>query len=358
MQPGRFPGRDLPGACQTAWSALAREPGLGWSGEGVELANEVVCAGILVADHVHTPMDALPEEGHLVAVERMYLLTGGCAANVAVNIARQGIRVGVVGKVGNDFFGRFVREDLDGQGVDTGCLAVSAAEQTSQTMILLCKGQDRRFVHTFGANRDFRVADIPWTALAGSRIFYLGGYLVMPGIVPAELGDLFRRCREAGILTVLDVVIPAGFRYTGELEPVLPHTDVFLPNNDEGEMLTGEADPVQQALSLRRKGTGTVVVTLGEHGLLLADRDGMRRATHFPSEVVDQTGAGDAFCAGFLTGLVRGQSMDDCLNYGSALGAACVRSIGCYQGVFAGVQAAEFLREHRLHIVPLTPSIG
>jgi len=316
--------------------------------------NEVVCAGILVADHVHTPMDALPAAGHLVAVDRMFLLTGGCAANVGVNVARQGLRVGVVGKVGDDFFGRFVREDLEGQGVDTHDVAVSQQEQTSQTMILLCKGEDRRFVHTFGANQEFQVQDIPWKAVRQARVFYLGGYLVMPGIEPTELGKLFQRCRRNGIRTVLDVVIPAGFRYRGELESVLPHTDVFMPNNDEGEMLTGEPEPVDQALALRRKGTGTVVVTLGEHGLLLADETGLRRASHFPSEVVDQTGTGDAFCAGFITGMVRGLSVEGCLEYGSALGASCVRSIGCYQGVFTGAQAAEFLRENHLQIHRLT----
>src|SRR4051812_1596906 len=122
--------------------------------------SEVVCAGILVADHVCTPMERLPEEGHLVAVEAMHLLTGGCAANVAVNVAKQGIGAAVVGKVGSDAWGRFIRDDLAAHGVDTGGLLVSPVRQTSQTMILLCKGQDRRFVHTFGANAEFRIADV------------------------------------------------------------------------------------------------------------------------------------------------------------------------------------------------------
>src|SRR5437762_13429408 len=117
-------------------------------GQGIE----VVCAGILVADHVCTPMERLPEEGHLVAVEGMRLLTGGCAANVAVNVAKQGIGAAAVGKVGEDFWGRFIREDLAARGVDTSQVFVSASRQTSQTMILLCKGQDRPVGHTFGAN--------------------------------------------------------------------------------------------------------------------------------------------------------------------------------------------------------------
>ncbi len=320
----------------------------------MEPQNDVVCAGILVADHVCTPMAALPSAGQLVAVDRMFLLTGGCAANVAVNLAKQGLQVGVAGRVGNDYWGRFVREDLAGRGLDTRGILVSEDSQTSQTMILLCKGEDRRFVHTFGANADMRVSDIDRHSLPGTRVFYVGGYLVMPRFEAEELADLFRFCREHGVRTVLDVVIPTGFRYGGELEGVLAYTDVFLPNNDEAEMLTGEAEPARQAEVLHQRGAGTVVVTMGGEGMVYTGEDGrIWRAAHFPSEVVDQSGAGDAFCAGFIAGMVRGVSLEECLQYGSALGASCGRSMGCYEGVFTGTQAEDFLRENRLAVQPL-----
>jgi len=311
---------------------------------------EVVCAGILVADHVCTPMDHLPEEGHLVAVERMFLLTGGCAANVGVNVAKQGVGVTVLGAVGDDSWGRFVREDLAARGVDTGRVRVVPDLHTSQTMILLCKGQDRRFVHTFGANAAFRAADVDPDSLAGARVFYLGGYLAMPGLVPEDLAALFAACRARGMQTVLDVVVPTGAEAAGALAPVLPHTDVFLPNNDEAEILTGEVRPERQARRLLEMGVETVVVTLGGDGLLFARGDELGRADHYPSEVVDQTGAGDAFCAGFITGMVRGLDLRGSVEYGSALGASCVRSIGCYQGVFDRAQAEAFVAEHPLPV--------
>lgn len=313
---------------------------------------QVVCAGILVADHVCTPMERLPEAGRLVAVDAMYLLTGGCAANVAVNVAKQGIRVSVVGKVGDDFWGRFIREDLAAHGVDTRGVRATPTFQTSQTMILLCRGEDRRFVHTFGANRDFRAEDIDPAALEEAAVFYVGGYLVLPALLPERLGALFRRCRERGVRTVLDVVIPTGFVYRGELEPVLPYTSVFLPNNDEAEMLTGSADPRRQIACLRAWGAETVVITMGGAGLLFNRGEDLLRADPFPSEVVDQTGAGDAFCAGFIAGMVRGMDLEGCVRYGSALGASCVRSIGCYQGVFDAAEAEAFLARNRLEIRP------
>ncbi len=311
----------------------------------------VVCAGILVADHVCTPMERLPAAGHLVAVDRMFLLTGGCAANVAVNIARQGITVRTLGRVGRDAFGDFIRDDLRRLGVDTGGIAVSEQEPSSQTMILLCRGEDRRFVHTFGANREFVVSDISEASLEGAEVLYVGGYLVLPGFNPAELASRFADCRRRGMRTVLDVVIPTGFESSGELDAVLPHTDIFLPNNDEAEILTGEIDPVRQAKALLDRGVGTVVITLGSDGLLFSDGGEFWRAGHFPVEVIDQTGAGDAFCAGLISGLVEGMSLAAAIHYGSALGMSCVRSIGCYQGVFTAAEARVFLRENPLEIV-------
>lgn len=314
---------------------------------------EVVCAGILVADHVCTPMETLPAAGRLVAVDKMYLLTGGCAANVAVNVAKQRIPVRALGKVGDDYWGRFVREDLASRGVDTSQIGVSSTAQTSQTMILLCKGEDRRFVHTFGANGEFRAGDVTPEHLRRAGVFYLGGYLIMPSFVPDELAALFRCCRSRGIRTVLDVVVPTGYRCDGGFEGVLPYTDVFLPNNDEAEVLTGESDPVAQAAALRARGAGTVVITMGGEGVVFSQSEGTWRASHFHSEVVDQTGAGDAFCAGFIAGMVRGMDLRDCVEYGSALGASCVRSIGCYEGVFTPEQTRAFLAEQRLHVEPV-----
>ncbi len=305
-----------------------------------------------MADHVCTPMAALPPEGQLVAVEEMYLLPGGCAANVAADVARQGIGVAVAGCVGDDVWGRFLRAELKARGAGCAGLRVAAGQQTSQTMILLCRGEDRRFVHTFGANRALRAAVFDRDLLAAARVFYLGGYLVMPGMLPGETADLFRFCREQGVTTVLDVVVPAGFRYGGELEPVLPYTDLFLPNDDEGKLLTGESDPVRQIRSLVARGASTVAVTLGGEGIVFTENGGLQRATAHQVEVVDQSGAGDAFAAGVIAGLVHGLDLRGCLAYGSALGAGCVRAIGCLEGVFTAPEAERFMADHPLDFTP------
>src|SRR5262249_53060948 len=116
--------------------------------------SEVLCAGIIVADHVCSPISHLPAAGELVTTDRMLLTIGGCAANVAVDLVKMGVRSAVVGRVGGDVFGRIVADLLDETGVDVSALKVSPEAETSQTLIVNVAGQDRRFIHTFGANAE------------------------------------------------------------------------------------------------------------------------------------------------------------------------------------------------------------
>src|SRR4051794_19947618 len=139
---------------------------------------EVLCAGIVVADHVSSPIHHLPEAGELVLADQLLLTIGGCAANVAVDLVKLGRSAGVGGCVGDDVFGRVVAEMLRERQVDVSALQVKAGQDTSQTLIVNVAGQDRRFIHTFGANGVFEAADIGARA-ASCKVLYLGGYLLM-----------------------------------------------------------------------------------------------------------------------------------------------------------------------------------
>src|SRR5437588_5197104 len=166
-------------------------------------AVDVLCAGIIVADHVCAPISHLPAAGELVMADRMLLTIGGCAANAAVDLAKMGVRSAVVGRVGGDVFGRVVAEMLGQSGVDVSALRVTPGAETSQTLIVNVRGQDRRFIHTFGANAAFRPADIPLERVRGCRVLYLGGYLLMPDVRQEELVPVFAAARQAGAKTVL-----------------------------------------------------------------------------------------------------------------------------------------------------------
>jgi sugar/nucleoside kinase (ribokinase family) len=311
---------------------------------------DVLCAGILVADHVCTPIDHLPAAGELVLADRLLLTLGGCAANVAVGLAKMGVAAAVAGRVGGDVFGRVVADLLSEARVDVSAVTVTPGVDTSQTLIVNVKGQDRRFIHTFGANAAFRSADIPADMAARCKVLYLGGYLIMDRVTQEELVPVFTAARRGGARTVLDVVTPGPGAYLPRLEKLLPHVDIFLPNDHEAALITGESDPVRQAERFRALGAGTVIITLGDRGaVLVGDRARLRSGT-FRVDFVDGSGGGDAFAAGYIDGLLRGLDEAGCLRVASALGASCVRAIGTTTGVFTRAECDAFLQANVLAI--------
>ncbi|HEV3262741.1 MAG TPA: carbohydrate kinase family protein [Gemmataceae bacterium] len=311
---------------------------------------DVLCAGIVVADHVCTPIPHLPAAGELVLADRLILTIGGCAANAAVDLVKMGVPTSIVGRVGGDIFGRVVADLLREHGVDVAALQVSPQADTSQTLIVNVAGQDRRFIHTFGANADFRAADIPPERVARCRVLYLGGYLILPSVRQEELIPVFAAARAAGAKTVLDVATPGPADYLSRLEGLLPHVDVFLPNNHEAELIAGEVDPVRQADLFRRLGAGTVVITMGGDGSVLVSEHTRLRAGVYSVPFVDGTGGGDAFDAGYIYGLLHNLDAENCLRVASALGASCVRAIGTTPGVFTRAECEVFLRQQALRI--------
>ena len=303
---------------------------------------DVLCAGIIVADHVCSPIDHLPEPGELVLADKLLLTMGGCAANVAVDLAKLGASAAVAGLVGDDVFGRVVSDMLRGRGVDVSAVGTARGHDTSQTMIVNVAGQDRRFIHTFGANAAFTAADIPAERAARCKVLYLGGYLLMNEVRPQELREVFAAARRGGAKTVLDVVTPGPADYLSRLEPVLPEVDVFLPNNLEAELITGEYDPLAQAERFHALGAKTAIVTLGDRGAVLVT-DGKRlRVGAFAVPFVYGRGGGDAFAAGYIDGMLRGLDAEGCLWRASAVGASCVRAIGTTTSVFTREECEAF----------------
>jgi sugar/nucleoside kinase (ribokinase family) len=313
-------------------------------------ATDVLCAGIIVADHVSSPISHLPAPGELVLADQLLLTIGGCAANVAVDLGKLGVQAAVVGRVGGDVFGRVVSDMLREQRIDVSLMQVTPQMDTSQTMIVNVAGQDRRFIHTFGANAAFRAADIPLDRVAKCRILYLGGYLLMEAMLQDELVPVFAAARRSGAKTVLDVVTPGAADYMSRLEKLFPHVEVFLPNNHEAQLITGETDPLKQAELFHRLGAATVIVTLGDGGAVLMSKGVRLRSGTYKVPFVDGTGGGDAFAAGYIYGLLEGLDAEGCLRTGSAVGASCVRAIGTTKGVFTRAECEAFMRDHAFAI--------
>ncbi|MGQ0637061.1 MAG: carbohydrate kinase family protein [Planctomycetaceae bacterium] len=309
---------------------------------------DCLCVGIVVADFICDPIARLPAAGELVPTDRINLAIGGCASNVAVDLAKLGRKSAVAGCVGPDGAGRLISEMLREAGVDTTHLAGAHAAETSATLIVNVRGEDRRFIHSVGANAVFDGSEIGIDVVAQARVLYLGGFGLMARLGGQAATRLFRLAREAGVSTVLDVVLPDSRDRWPELAQVLPYTDVFAPNTDEARLLTGLPDPVQQAEQFLAAGAKTVIVTCGSDGAVLATEAQKLRAKPFRVEFVDGTGSGDAFDAGFIHGMLNGASPERCLELGCALGASCVRKSGATAGVFTASELDAFLSREKL----------
>jgi sugar/nucleoside kinase (ribokinase family) len=311
---------------------------------------DVGCAGLLVEDTFCGPLTALPPEGSLLALDDMPVRAGGCAANVAIDLVKQGIAVDLAGCVGRDgsadaLLKTFARHDV-------GCSRVVRVEQypTSRTIVLLIEGQDRRYLHVFGANNAFSIEQISHQWLSSLKVFYLGGLFALPGIEFSKLAALLAFCREAKVKTVVDVVVPQGHAGLTQLKALLPLIDIFLPNDDEARAFTGLSDPFDQLRAFTDAGANTVIVTRGGRGSV-AGKDGkMWTCGAYSMDVIDPSGSGDAFTSGVIRSLLQGWDLPQTLRYASAVGASATRAAGTTDSVFSAADAEAFVIEHPLTV--------
>jgi sugar/nucleoside kinase (ribokinase family) len=309
----------------------------------------IICLGILVADVVGWPLRSVPDPGRLVLVDEMGLYTGGCAVNAATALAILGLPVEAIGKVGSDPFGDFVVNAMQERGIGTSGVKRDAQAGTSVTMVMVDPDGERRFVHYIGANAQLTIDDISMQLVEQASILHIGGSLVLPGIDGEPTAELLRRARAAGVTTFLDTVWDDTGRWMKLLEPSLPYIDYFIPSLPEAQAIVGRDEPGEVARALIDHGIGTVALKMGADGCLVmsAEKDFLRLPA-FAVEVVDATGAGDAFAAGFIAGVWYGWSLEKTAQFASAVGALCVTGSGASGGVCSLAETVEFMETARV----------
>ena len=262
-------------------------------------------------------------------VDEAHLTVGGSGAIVATGAARLGLRVGFCGVVGDDPFGRFLRDELDRQGVDIGGLLLDAARPTGVTVVL-ARPTDRAILTHAGTIADLRTDLIDPARLERARHVHVSSYFLQQSLAP-ELPALFERVRAGGATTSVDPNWDPSGRWDGGLRDLLGHIDVFLPNATEATRIAG-IDELDDAVLALAERAGVVVAKAGAGGALAAHAERLVRAAAPAIEALDTTGAGDAFDAGYLTSMLAGDPLERSLAIANACGALSTRALGGVDG--------------------------
>ncbi len=309
---------------------------------------QVTCIGLLTADVVGKPIDSLPERGKLKLVERMELHTGGCAANTGIALARLGVKTAVIGKVGADGFGDFIVQRLTAHHVDCEGVVRDAEAATSATMVLVHGDGERSFLHYYGANATLRESDIDIGLLRRNKVVHIAGAFLMSSLDGEPASRILGEVQRAGVTTALDTAWDATGSWIQKLGCCLRYVDYFMPSYEEARMLAGgREDPAEIAAFLLNAGVKVVALKMGERGAYIRSLDGQEiRIPAHRVETVDALGAGDAFVAGFLTGIVRDWDLERCSRFANAVGACCVTALGATTGVRSFAETLSFLDEH------------
>jgi len=302
------------------------------------MRKNVLTCGIAVADIIVSNLSRIASPGEVV-FSPVGLHVGGHACNVSIDLRQMGAeKVSTAICVGDDPFGEFIESYLREKGVSVHVNKVRAG--TSKNVILVEKGEDRRFHADAGANEYLSPSFIR-RILKNERpeIFYIGGTGWL-GKFDSELGSVCKAAKKMGCTVFCDIIRPHGKDWDYIL-PAFPFMDIFHCNATEAASITGEKS-VRRAME--KISSKVCLVTSGAGGTLARLPDGWLKMGGYKIKAVDPTGAGDAFCAGVIFKLLKYEGVEeigkedwvDILRYASACGAACCTGVGTTWAVTRG----------------------
>jgi sugar/nucleoside kinase (ribokinase family) len=305
-----------------------------------------IALGVHVVDVLVRPVEQIPAGQGGQLVQDIRITPAGSAGGTAITLAKLGAQVQSAGAIGSDALGDVLLDLLARFGVDTSLLVRRDGVQTSASVLPIRPDGSRPAFHVIGANATYSAADAPWEAIAAATHLHLGAPEFMGGVAAAEILSF---AREHGVVTSADILAPAeqAGSIMDWIAPALEHLDYLLPNDEQVLGLTGAGDLVAGCRELRQRGVGSVVATCGADGAVIVDGAGADTVPAYAVDVVDTTGCGDAFSAGFLRGLALQRSPHAAATLGCACAALVATGLGSDHGEFGLAAADAFAAETR-----------
>jgi sugar/nucleoside kinase (ribokinase family) len=307
---------------------------------------KVVTLGVHVLDVLVRPVEAIPEGQGATLVEDIRMTAAGTAGGTALTLAKLGASVRSAGAIGTDPTGDMLVQLLGRAGIDTGFLVRRADTPTSASVLPIRPNGDRPSLHLLGANITYGLDDVPWDAIAEATHLHLGG----PELIGVDVAArILAHAKEHGVVTSVDLLAPGVLGSFEQIAAALPYVDHLLPNDEQVLGFSGEQDLVAGAKKLLGAGAGLVAVTRGGDGALLVTEEGTEAVPAFAIDVVDTTGCGDAFSAGFLRGVGLGRTPRESAVLGCAAAALVAQGLGSDHGDFDLAAADAFAAAHGPH---------
>lgn len=309
--------------------------------------HDVSVVGLYILDVLGRPVTRIPDRGNVEFIDEIRLTVAGTAGGVVVNTAKLGLQSLAVGAVGNDEKADFVIGAMDKLGIDTSAMQRLDGIPTSATILNVRPNGERPALHQRGASDYFEVPATMLDRVLDAPIVHLGG----TGLLKTMDGDkslaLLREAKRRGRTTTFDL-IAASAETAGVVLPLLPHIDYFMPSIEEAQDMSGRRGPEDCAAFYLDRGARCSVFTLGAEGAFYATADGTR--LHVPAydiEVIDTTGCGDAFDAGFIASLHHGMDPEAGIRFAQAVAALVAGGLGSDAGVRSFQHTLEWLERHR-----------
>ncbi|MBS0361902.1 MAG: carbohydrate kinase family protein [Proteobacteria bacterium] len=287
---------------------------------------DLLCVGLTTLDVVARPIDRLPDKEETILIEGIEVVPAGTAAGAALVAGALGLDVGLAGAVGDDRNGRFVRLVLDETGVRTDWLQSLPEARTSTTVLAIDSNGRRPAFHALGASHRFEFSPPVFEAAAKARFVHYAG-IGSRNLDRGPGAELLAAAKAGGAVVTCDLISP-GRHAAEELARLLPHVDWLLPSATEALALSGAADLPAAAAHFQAQGAKACIIKNGADGVFLSLPD--RRLT-LPAHAitpVDTTSCGDAWCAGFITGLAKGFDPIEAARFATTTAALVAQGLG------------------------------
>lgn len=312
---------------------------------------DVCCVGQSCTDVFVRDVDHI-DYAHVLYIEEASLTIGGCALNIAVDLSRLGFRVALVSKVGSDSFGEVLKNILFKTGVDVSGIIEDTNTCSSMSVGLIAASGERSLLHCPGTNDTFCFDDVDLSIIDDSRVVFFGGGLAMKRFDGEDAARVLAYAQSKGCITGMDTTWDYSGQWMKNITPCLPHLDWFVPSIEEAEQMLGTRDQEVLAKEFMRLGAKNVAIKKGANGVYVRCADGrcFERGI-YQVKCLNAAGAGDAWCAGFIAGLIKELEIEECAMMGAANAAHCIQEMGTTTGIRSYEETLEFMRREPCVIV-------